>query len=238
MKAVILAAGLGTRLRPLTDKIPKCMVSVNGVRIIDRQIQNLLDNGILDINVVAGYLGETLCHHLKETFPTVKIIQNTDYDTTNNMYSLYLCRQFVENDCFLLMNADVFFNATVISGLLNSMYENVIACDKGDYIEESMKITTRPDGTINHISKSISKDDYFAVSIDVYKFGLSGSANLFSVIKNFIEQQNNKTAWTEIALDKCLVNTDFYPYAITGHWVEIDNHNDLHYAETLFDSSR
>ena len=68
MKAVILAAGLGSRLRPITNEVPKCMVPVNGIRIIDKQIDNLLINGVEEIYVVDGYKAEILANHLKERF--------------------------------------------------------------------------------------------------------------------------------------------------------------------------
>ena len=65
MKAIILAAGLGTRLRPLTDEVPKCMISVNGIRIIDKQINNLHKHGITDIIIVGGYKADVLKKHLR-----------------------------------------------------------------------------------------------------------------------------------------------------------------------------
>ena len=106
MKAIILAAGLGSRLRPLTDSIPKCMVEVNGVKIIDRQINNLIANKINDIYV---YKSEILREYLKSHYPFVNVINNSDYENTNNMYSLFLAKDYVIGSDFLLMNADVFF---------------------------------------------------------------------------------------------------------------------------------
>lgn len=70
MKAVILAAGVGSRLRPITNDIPKCMVSVNGIRIIDKQIDNLLKVGINEIYVVSGYKHDILIDHLIKSYPT------------------------------------------------------------------------------------------------------------------------------------------------------------------------
>ena len=90
MKALILAAGLGSRLRPLTDEVPKCMVKVNGVSIIDKQIQNLKENGVNELFVVTGYKGDILEKHIIEKYNAldIKILHNDVYDRTNNMYSL------------------------------------------------------------------------------------------------------------------------------------------------------
>ena len=87
MNAIILAAGMGTRLRPLTNEIPKCLVKVSGVPMVERQIQYLHEAGITDITLVSGYKAEKL-DYLKEKYG-VNIIFNERYDTCNNIYSLY-----------------------------------------------------------------------------------------------------------------------------------------------------
>lgn len=237
MKAIILAAGLGSRLRPITDEKPKCMVPVNEEPIIHKQISNLLDNGIKenDIIVVGGYKAEILEEYLKNTFPIVKMIHNSRYAETNNMYSLYLAMKEVGDSAFLLMNADVFFDGNVIDGILACESENAIASDKTQYLEESMKICVREGGRITHISKAISEEDHFAVSIDVYKISKKASQILMNIIKDFIEVRKDENSWTEVALDQIFDTCEFKPYVIEGRWVEIDNHDDLKLAESLFE---
>ena len=87
MNAIILAAGMGTRLRPLTNEIPKCLVKVFGVPMVERQIQFLHNAGIKDITLVSGYMAEKL-DYLKEIYG-VDIVFNEQYDACNNIYSLY-----------------------------------------------------------------------------------------------------------------------------------------------------
>ncbi len=234
MKAVILAAGLGSRLRPITNKVPKCMVPVNGIRIIDKQINNLVKNGIKDIYVVDGYKAEVLGNHLKENYPFVHIVSNPRYAETNNMYSLYLTRPYVEGEEFILMNADVYYDTSIITGLLEGENLSKIACDKSQYLEESMKITVDAEGKINHISKKISKADHYAVSIDVYRISSEDSKVLFENVTDTIEVKKDENSWTEVALDNIFDQTSFYPYVIKGRWFEIDNHDDLHKAEKIF----
>lgn len=236
MKAIILAAGLGSRLRPITDSIPKCMVSVNGKPIIYKQISNLLDNGFKeeDIFVVGGYKAEILEEYLNSKFPNVKFVNNARYAETNNMYSLYLAMKEIGEDAFLLMNADVFCDSSVITGLMANEVENAIAVDKTQYLEESMKVCVSADNTITHISKTISKEDHYAVSIDVYKISKDGADKLKAIVKDFIEIQKDENSWTEVALDLIFDSCMFKPYIIDGNWVEIDNHEDLKLAESLF----
>ena len=120
MKALILAAGFGSRLVPLTNELPKALVPINGKPIIFKQIENLIKNNITDITVVAGYKAEILEKRIHESFPDINIINSVDYETTNNMYSAYLARNIFYNSAFLMMNADVFFDDTVIKPLLDS----------------------------------------------------------------------------------------------------------------------
>lgn len=233
MKAVILAAGLGTRLRPITNEVPKCMVPVNGIRIIDKQIDNLLSHGVNEIYVVDGYKAEVLADHLKINFPQVHIVSNPRYAETNNMYSLYLTSKHVKGEEFLLMNADVYYDSNIIAGMLNGENLSKIACDRSQYLEESMKITLDGD-KINHISKKISEVDHYAVSIDVYRISAEDSKVLFKEVEDTIEGRKDENSWTEVALDNIFPKTSFKPYVIEGRWFEIDNHDDLHKAEEIF----
>ena len=135
MKALILAAGLGSRLAPITDTCPKSMVPVNGTPILFKQIENLKENGITDITVVSGYLGDVLRDAVLAKYPEVKVIHSADYASTNNMYSAYLGREAVEGEAFLMMNADVFYDASVVKSLLAFEAENAIVTDIGNYLE-------------------------------------------------------------------------------------------------------
>ena len=236
MKAIILAAGLGTRLRPLTDEVPKCMISVNGIRIIDKQINNLHKHGITDIIIVGGYKADVLKKHLR-IFPDITFIDNIHYAETNNMYSLYLALQEMGKAEFLLMNADVYYDAHIIAGLLSPVNKerSMIACDGNGYMEESMKITLDGKGVVNHIGKKIAEEEYYAVSIDVYKLNELAATALFEEVKKIIEIQGDRNSWTEVALDGIFDIVDFKPYVIEGRGFEIDNHEDLKRAEKLFE---
>lgn len=235
MKAVILAAGLGTRLRPITDEVPKCLVPVNGISIIDKQISNLLKGGVDEIIVVGGYKSNILFEHLSK-YRFVKFIDNVRYAETNNMYSLYLAYQYIADSEFILMNSDVYFDANIVEGLLKPEWDgkSLIACDRSGYMEESMKIMVDGQGAISHISKKISESEYYAVSIDVYKLNRQASRALLAQIKDTIEIKKDENSWTEVALDEIFTQCYFVPYSIEGRWFEIDNYDDLHKAEEIF----
>lgn len=235
MKALILAAGLGSRLAPITDKVPKSLVPVNGIPIIFKQIENLRANGIEDITVVSGYKADTLQEALNEKYPEIKIINSKDYASTNNMYSAYLAAEYFSGQAFLMMNADVFYDSSVIAALLEFGHGNAIVTDIGTYLEESMKVVER-EGRIMQISKAITRADALGASIDVYKFSAEGSAAFFNKCREYIEEKHELKMWSEVALNDILAEVEFKACPLVGRWLEIDNHDDLSAAEKLFEN--
>ena len=233
MKALILAAGSGSRLAPLTDTCPKALVPVNGKPILVKQIDNLLDNGIKEITVIAGYKAEVLSKAINRIFPEVNIIINQDYSTTNNMYSAYLGRESMGNDNFLMLNGDVFFDSSVIKTLCEQDSQNAIVTDIGRYLEESMKVINN-NGRLMKISKAITKDDASGTSIDVYKFSREGGRIFFDKCELYIKEKHQLNLWSEVALNDILSAVRFVVCPLNGRWVEIDNHDDLLEAEKLF----
>ena len=151
------------------------------------------------------------------------------------MYSLYLTAQYVKGEEFLLMNSDVYYDSDIIEGMLEGDNQSKIACDKSGYMEESMKITLEEDGSkINHISKKITPEEHYAVSIDVYRVSAEDSKTLFKEVEDTILVKKDENSWTEVALDQIFKDCNFQPYVIGGRWFEIDNHDDLHRAEEIF----
>ena len=238
-KALILAAGLGTRLAPITNDVPKSLVPVNGKPILFKQIENLKENGIDDITIVSGYKADVLESRVHEVWPEIKIIESVDYATTNNMYSAYLGRKSVEGEAFLMMNADVYYDSSVIKALLSSDAENAIVTDIGRYLEESMKVVEQ-DGRLVKISKGITEEEALGASIDVYKFSKEGGEAFFDVCRKYIEEKKELKMWSEVALDEVLSegNVIFKACPLEGRWLEIDNHEDLAAAEELFSEGK
>ena len=236
-KALILAAGLGTRLAPITYDRPKSLVPVNGKPIIMKQIENLKINGVVDITVVSGYKADVLKQTVHEQYPEIKIIESMNYANTNNMYSAYLGikNMFPDGNIkpFYMMNGDVFYDASVIEALENRTNSNLVVVDMGRYIEESMKVVER-EGRLVAISKQITPEEALGCSIDVYKFGVDGGNAFLKRCCEYIEKKKEMKLWSEVALNDAFADVVFQACPLKGRWLEIDNHEDLVAAEALF----
>ncbi len=241
MKALILAAGFGSRLAPITNEIPKSLVPVNGQPILLKQIENLHENGVFDITVISGYKADALEKAVHDLWPETHIVESVDYAATNNMYSAYLGIRSMFPDGvlepFLMMNADVFYDSSVITALLEHQAPNAIVVDMGRYIEESMKVVEQ-DGRLTAISKQITPEAALGSSIDVYKFSEEGGEAFLECCREYIEKKRELKLWSEVALNDALAKVIFQACPLQGRWLEIDNHEDLAEAQALFAEDR
>ena len=235
---VILAAGIGSRLRPMTNTKPKCLVTTAGVPLLQYQIDAYIEAGIHRLIIVVGYEGAAVrnyCKHIKDV--EIAIVENVDYETTNNMYSLYLTRDLIGGESFILNNADLSIDPQIISRLVADPAFDAIAVDTSLYNEESMKVAVDAGGRITDISKQVTEADSFACSIDFYKFSATAGAVMFAEISKIVEAEGNLKDWTEVAMQRLIHKgeLDFSPCDIAGlPWVEIDNYQDLALSDRIF----
>lgn len=240
MKAVILAAGLGTRLHPITLNKPKCLVKVAGEPIIGHQITAYQSAGISDFVIIGGYKVSMLKEYCKKQFGEIDltIIENKDFSTTNNMYSLYLAKDMLKGQDFILSNGDVVYDPQIVNLFVKDAKADMIACDKGSYDNESMKISVH-NGYVSDISKEIPANEAYGNSIDLYKISAGSSDILFSEISKIVEHENDLNEWFEVALQRLFAKNhlSMRPFDIEGRrWVEIDNLADLSEGDKLFNN--
>jgi HAD superfamily hydrolase (TIGR01450 family) len=236
-KAVILAAGIGSRLRPMTHQKPKTLIEVNGKSMLGHIIDSLIKNEVKEIIVVVGYKKEKVINFCKNNYPKIsfKFIENDKYETTNNMFSFNLVQDLL-NEEYLLMNADLVFDEKVIELLKKSTGTNV-AVEKGRFMEESMKLIVDEKNEIIKISKLVSESDAYGCSIDVYKIGSEDISTIKEELKRILEVEKDFNQWTEVMLDNLFKSKKIIgkPCVIKGsRWYEIDNYDDLNKAEILF----
>ena len=128
MQAMILAAGMGKRLKELTNENTKCMVEVNGVTIIERMLRQLDKLGLSRIIIVVGYKASALAEHIEELQIKTPItyVKNEIYDKTNNIYSLYLAREYLLEEDTLLIESDLVFEDAVLQRILADPYPDLV----------------------------------------------------------------------------------------------------------------
>jgi len=237
MKAIILAAGVGSRLHPITKEKPKTLVCINGKPILGHILDALLQNGIHDVIICTGFKANLVIEYCRSFFPDMRFIfiQNDDYANTNNMYSFYLAKCHLNED-FLLMNADVVFDPRIISGL-SKKSGSFIAVEKGSYNEESMKISIDSSHRITGISKILPKKEAYGCSIDIYRIAKEDIPVLIAEMEMIISKRGDRNQWTEVLLDNLFKSNHLkaYPFDVNPcPWAEIDDFQDLASAEVLF----
>ncbi|PID59433.1 MAG: nucleotidyl transferase [Ignavibacteriae bacterium] len=207
MKAVILAAGIASRLRPLTDNTPKCLLELGEDTILGRTIKNLIKNNIQDFIIVTGYLQEQIIDYVKNNFPKINIefIYNPKYDSTNNIYSLWLTKKSVKDSDILLLDSDILFDYRIIEKLLNSKHKNVLAVKSVHELgEEEIKVILNDDKSISEISKVINPKLAIGESIGIEKFSKEYSSKLFSILDEMILKENKVNIFYEAAFEKSI----------------------------------
>jgi len=246
MNAAILAAGVGSRLRPITVERPKCCVSVDGTSILSHQLRAYADAGFDQAYVVAGYMADAVraeCEAVGAEHPEfeVTVRENPAFANTDNLYSLYQLQADLDGEPFVLSNGDVVFDPAILERLAEDAADAAIACDSSTYTGEAMKVQLDEAGRVTHLSKEIDRNRAAAVGIDVYRFSPAASATLFDRIERTIEVDGEYLDWTERVIDELASETayDVEPVDVAGHpWVEVDDHEDLLAADRTFSSIR
>lgn len=165
MNAIIIAAGIGTRLRPLTLSTPKPLIKIFGKPMIERNIEFLLEKGLKKIIIVTGYLGEKFSY-LKEKYPEVKLIHNDKFNEYNNIYSFYLIKDYLEDS--YILEGDIILNKNIFDKnlkesvcfskkILNFNDEWQLITDENDFIKE-IKISGKNNYIISGPRFFIKKD--------------------------------------------------------------------------------
>lgn len=246
MQAIILAAGMGRRLGELTEDNTKCMLEVNGVRLIDRTLACLKDVGISRLILVVGYKAQNVINHVGNDYKGMEIIyiENPKYDKTNNIYSLYLAKDYLLEEDTLLLESDLIYESSVIKQIVNNDYPNLALVDKYESWMDGTVVTLSAENKIkNFISKnffSYSDIDKYYKTVNIYKFSKTFSATLYVPFLEAYSQALGNNEYYEQVLRVIALLDDAPLKALPlngGKWYEIDDIQDLDIASSMFEES-
>jgi choline kinase len=232
MKCVILAAGISSRLYPLTISTPKCLLKVGEYTILERTIRNVLLHKVSRFVIVTGFQAEMISDYVRVAFPSldVEFIPNPKFRDTNNAYSLALANQALAGEALLLLDGDIVFHHRILSDLLSAPYENCLAVRRsGDSDEEEVRVAVNDEWRILQVGKGVSREFTLGESIGIEKFSVEGTKRLFEVLSRRMFDEKKESEFYEASFQE-LVDTGTSIYAIdTRHLpcIEVDTLEDL-----------
>ena len=236
MKAIILSAGQGKRLLPLTQDRPKCTVPIHGRSILEWQLTELFKLGISPIHVVVGFgastVEEVIANHRNRR--AIHTLYNPFYALADNLISCWTARNEMADD-FILLNGDTVFETAVLERLLQAPPAPItlVTDEKPKYDTDDMKVIVQ--GTrLMRIGKTLALESVNGESIGMMRFQLEGPQLFFSTIERRIRQPESLKQWYLSLIDELAPHGHVSTVSIKGlTWAEIDNPEDLQLAETL-----
>ena len=206
MKAVILAAGMAKRLRPLTDSCPKCLLKVGGRTLLERIVDAVVSGGIHEFVVVTGYRASMISDFLREHYreETFHFIDNADYATTNNIYSLWLTRPYTDRNDFILLDSDILFDPALISRLMNEP-DTVLAVNRHELGEEEMKVMVDKHYRVTSISKTCDISQSMGESVGIEMIRADYSGMLFEELEHMMNVEHLSDTFYEQAFERLIL---------------------------------
>lgn len=244
MQAIILAAGMGRRLGELTKDNTKCMVPVNGVRLIDRLLGQLSQLSLNRVIIVVGYQGQKLINYIGHRYDDklkIEYADNPIYDKTNNIYSLSLVKNQLMEDDTLLIESDLIFSDHLFSMILDNPYPNLALVAKYEsWMDGTMVRLDGDNNIVNFVPKKAFKyddvDNYYK-TVNIYKFSKAFSQHKYvPFLEAYCHALGNNEYYEQVLrVITLLDNAELKALPIGSEkWYEIDDVQDLDIAETIF----
>ena len=233
MKALILAAGRGTRIHSVHRDRPKCLIRFNDSTILDHQIQSLFSAGVSNIGIVVGYEKDQIIRHVLTRYPNRRrqftFIENPVFAQTNNIYSFWLARTWLKEESFICLNADVVFDPSVLWPTIESAAPITMIVDP-EWRDETMKVIISEDRVIR-MSKRIPQSEYSGTYIGITSFAASVHERLFAKIGELV-RTGGENEFFNVAVQQLADEGVHVGFTSTANlpWAEIDDPGDLAFA--------
>ncbi|MGH7922685.1 MAG: NTP transferase domain-containing protein, partial [Candidatus Dormibacteraceae bacterium] len=208
MKAIILAAGMARRMRPISSRRHKTLIEIDGRSVISRIIDSLVSNGITDICILTGYRATELRSAVGREFPELEVefIHNSDYETTNNVYSMALALEQLDfSEDIVLIESDLVFEPATLARLLDSDEPNVALVDHYRTGMDGTVVAVSPSGAITQVLPPSMQGEHFDFSdkyktLNIYKFDAGFCRSTFRGLLSWYARTVDRTCYYELIL--------------------------------------
>ncbi len=236
MIAVILAAGMAKRLRPLTDECPKCLLTVGERTLLQRTVDAIIAAGISELVVVTGYRAGMIRQFLTSHYPqlTIHFIDNPDYPHNNNIFSLWLTSPFTDGKDFLLLDSDILFDPQIIPAVLETE-GSALALNRHELGDEEIKVIVDGQNRVVEISKVCAIDQAIGESVGIEKMTAGYSTALFAELEQMIEHERLIDIFYERAFERLIPQGHTFTVVDTTRFfsIELDTVEDFENARRL-----
>ena len=225
--AVILAAGRGTRLYPLTRDVPKCLLPVGNRTILEHQLGVLQSSGVNEIVIVTGFLAEQV---RAAAAGQASFVHNPEYATTNTLHSLWAARHVYQGRSFVCLYSDLLFHPDILRRCLETEGDVVLAVDE-NLAEETARVRL-VDSRVTEIRKGIPPGDAFGTFLGMAVFSTTATAALVRVLEELIARDDSIQAYFTVAIEQLSREGFDVQCSTTGGlpWIEIDFPHELEIA--------
>lgn len=228
--AVILAAGRGSRLYPLTQEIPKCLLPFGDRTLLDYQLVALQANGVQDVVIVVDHLAEKIYRAAKDR---VKFVYRSGLAKTENLYSLWAARHTFLGRRFICLHADLLFHPAILKRALEVDADVVLAVDQ-ELAEETMRVRVSSSGQILEIRKGLTPEEAYGTFLGLSIFTRDSSARLAQLLEDLVGSGTARKAFYTSAIEQLGANGAVVSCATTYGlaWAEIDTQEEYEAAKT------
>ena len=198
---------MASRLRPLTLTTPKSLLKVGERSLLQRSMDALIANGVRDFCIVTGYLHEMIEDFVRKQYADsikVTFVYNKVYETTNNIYSLWLVRPFAEGEEVLLLDSDLLYDPQIVTRVLAADAPNVLTLIRHELGEEEMKVVTDAQGSIREISKTCNPADAAGESLGIEKMGREYTRALYRELEPMMNREHLENVFYERAFERLI----------------------------------
>ncbi len=248
MKAIILAAGYGNRMRPFTDRTHKTLLTVGGETILSRIIDGLVDNNVRDIVMVTGFAADTIQEYLESNYSDVNFsyVHNEKYRETNNIFSLAMAFDAIEIDSeVIIIESDLLYHSEIITQLIDNPHPNVALVDKFRSGMDGTVVTVENNVITSVIPPHLQGENFdFSdkyKTLNIYKFSKEFCQTSFKKLLSYYAHVIDDNCYYELILGILIYMQRENVYAgiiKNDAWAEVDDPNDVAVAEYVFNKDR